>query len=75
MEQLKSYEIENKRRTEIDIQTKNESFRKMGALGKLHNIVIHTRNSPGRTNDFFTLAKRRISMDNRTRWNSWYQII
>jgi hypothetical protein len=45
MKQLESYEIKDKYKTEIDIQTKSENFRKMGALKKLHNIVIHTRNS------------------------------
>jgi hypothetical protein len=75
MEQLKFYEMENERGTEINIQTRNESFRKMGTFGNFHNIVIYTRNSPGRTNDFLTLAKRRIPMDNRTKWNNWYQII
>ena len=47
----------------------------MGPLGKLHNIVVHTRSSTQRTKEFVTLALRRIPFNNRTRWNSWYLMI
>jgi len=49
--------------------------RKIGPLGRLHNIVIHIRNSPSRTKEFKDLAKRTIPLDNRTRWNSWYTML
>jgi hAT family C-terminal dimerisation region len=47
----------------------------MGVLGKLHNIVVHTRSSASRTEEFKSLAGRMIPLDNSTRWNSWYQMI
>jgi hypothetical protein len=50
-------------------------FRLMGPLGQAHNIVVYIRGSAGRTEEFRTLAKRLIPMDNRTRWNSWYQML
>jgi hypothetical protein len=46
-----------------------------GALGKLHNIVVHMRASPNRTKDFLKHAGRLIPLDNRTRWNSWYSML
>jgi len=47
----------------------------MGPLGKLHNIIIHIRSSAGRTKEFRDLAGRIIPLDNRTRWNSWFQML
>ena len=47
----------------------------LGPLGKLHNIVVHIRSSPQRTAEFKAQAGRRIPLDNRTRWNSWYQML
>jgi hypothetical protein len=54
---------------------RRNTFRNMGPLGKLHNIVVHTRGSPGRTKQFKDLAGRMIPLDNRTRWNSWYHML
>jgi hypothetical protein len=42
-------------------------FRLIGPLGQAHNIVIHIRGSARRTEEFRTLTKRLIPMDNRTR--------
>jgi hypothetical protein len=50
-------------------------FRLMGPLGQAHNIVVHIRGSAERTDEFRTYAGRMIPMDNRTRWNSWYQML
>src|SRR5205814_6042721 len=50
-------------------------FRKIGPLGRLHNIVVHIRSSPSRTQEFKDLTKRTIPLDNRTRWNSWYKTL
>jgi hypothetical protein len=50
-------------------------FRLMGPLGQAHNIVVHIRGSAGRIEEFRTLANRLIPMDNRTRWNSWYEML
>jgi hypothetical protein len=37
--------------------------------------VVHTRSSAGHTARFKELARRMIPMDNRTRWNSWYDML
>ena len=50
-------------------------FRLMGPLGQAHNIVVHIRRSARRTKEFRTLVTRLILMDNRTRWNSWYEML
>jgi hypothetical protein len=42
-------------------------FRLIGPLSQAHNIVVHIRESAGRTEEFRTLAKRLIPIDNRTR--------
>jgi len=47
----------------------------MGVLGKLYNIVIHIRSSAARTKLFMSYAGRRIPLDNRTRWNSWFHML
>lgn len=54
---------------------KRNTFRMMGAIGKLHNIVVHVRGSAGRTKEFKNLAGRTVPLDNRTRWNSWYGML
>ncbi len=61
--------------TEETQTEKEECFREMGVLGRLHNIVHHTRSSAGRMNEFKALAGRMIPLDNSTRWNSWYRMI
>ena len=54
---------------------KSASFRKLGILGKLHNIVVHIRSSPARTAEFRAKANKLIPLDNSTRWNSWYSML
>ena len=51
-------------------------WRKIGPLGKLHNIVIWIMGSPQRIQAF----KKRSGgilphRDNKTRWNSWYDML
>lgn len=55
--------------------SKRATFRKIGAIGKLHNIVVHSRSSTQRTKDFIHYVGRMVPLDNDTRWNSWYQMI
>jgi hAT family C-terminal dimerisation region len=54
---------------------KEERFREMGLLGRLHNIIVHTRSSPGRMKQFKSLAGRMVPLDNSTRWNSWHSML
>ncbi|OWT42270.1 hypothetical protein VFPPC_18424 [Pochonia chlamydosporia 170] len=58
-----------------EIQKQRAKFRLLGPLGKLHNLVVNIRSSSGRTKEFKELAGRLIPLDNRTRWNSWYQML
>jgi hypothetical protein len=50
-------------------------FRLIGPLSQAYNIVVHIRGLARRIEEFRTLAKRLIPMDNCTRWNSWYEIL
>jgi len=46
---------------------KEQTFRAMGVLGKLHNIVVYSRASVGCTAEFKQIVGRMILLDNRTR--------
>jgi hypothetical protein len=77
-EDLSSYDQQESNGIQLDPpaeQTRGDKFRAMGAIGKLHNIVVHIRSSGPRTAIFIKDAKQRIPLDNRTRWNSWYSMI
>ena len=50
-------------------------FRLIGPLGQLHNIIVHIRGSTAHTNEFLELAGRKVPLDNRTRWNSWFLML
>ena len=47
----------------------------MGPLKKLYNIVIHIHSTETYMREFKRLAGRTIPLDNKTRWNSWYQML
>jgi len=71
-EELESYdELEESGELE-DIEGAKQKFRLLGPLGKLHNIIVDIRSSTNRTAEFLALATRMVPLDNRTRWNSWY---
>jgi len=74
LDQISSYE-EEEARGEGDAVQRGNTFRAMGPLGKLHNIVVHIRSSAGRIQEFKDIAERMIPLDNRTRWNSWYEML
>jgi hypothetical protein len=77
-DQLASYdkdEATGEARTSEFESQKRDIFRTMGPLGKLHNIAVQIRGSPGRTKEFKLLAGRMVPLDNRTRWNSWYHML
>ena len=42
---------------------------------KLHNIIMHIHSSASHTAEFLKLADWMISLDNCTRWNSWYMLL
>src|SRR6266511_3695275 len=71
-EELKSYEELEKRGELKDIEGVKRKFRLLSPLGKLHNIIVDIRSSGNRTAEFLALATRMVPLDNRTRWNSWY---
>jgi hypothetical protein len=57
-----------------DIHNKVElasEWRKLGSLGKLHNINIWVRASTERYQNFIKAIGRAIPLGNNTRWNSW----
>ncbi|KAJ6437909.1 hypothetical protein O9K51_09331 [Purpureocillium lavendulum] len=51
------------------------AWRRHGALGMLHNLVVWVRSSGQRYQAFSKAAGRMIPQDNSTRWNSWYLMI
>jgi hypothetical protein len=75
MEELESYDSDEKDETLENSEEMRAKFRLLGPLGKAHNIVAHIRKSPKRIMIFKKLARRMIPMDNRTRWNSWYEML
>jgi hypothetical protein len=75
IDQLKLYDKQEAKGEIRDKVDKRVIFRKIRPLGKLHNIVVHIQSSAGRIKEFKDLAKRMIPLDNRTRWNSWYQML
>lgn len=75
IEELESYDEEEWQEEYTDKEAIRVKFRLLGPLGKAHNIVVHIRGSPSRTAQFVQLAGRLVPMDNRTRWNSWYQML
>lgn len=78
LEKIESYDKANTLESELDKQAqteREEAFRTMGVLGKLHNIVVHSRSSANRAKEFVTFAQRRVPLDNSTRWNSWFQML
>ncbi|OAQ57667.2 transposase-like protein [Pochonia chlamydosporia 170] len=51
-------------------------WRKRGAIGKLHNIVVYVTWTPQRLQTFTVLTDGlRLRRDNDTRWNSWYHMV
>ncbi len=71
-EELKSYEELEKREELKNIEEVKRKFRLLNPLDKLHNIIVDIRSSDNRIAEFLALVTRMIPLDNRTRWNSWY---
>jgi hypothetical protein len=75
IDELESCDEEEEVGDLADEEVKKAKFRLLGPLGKAHNIVVHIRGSGGRADYFRKLAGRMIPMDNRTRWNSWHNML
>ena len=61
---------------ETDEETERQAkWTQRGSLGKLHNIAVHIRGSPARSQEFIALASRGLPLDNETRWNSWFTML
>jgi hypothetical protein len=75
LEELESYDEQDEIGVFEDHEAMRIQFRLMGPLGQAHNIVVYIRGSAGRTKEFKELAGRMIPMDNRTRWNSWFNML
>jgi hypothetical protein len=59
----------------INKEVKKAKFRLLGPLDKAHNIVVYIWSSGGCADHFRKLAGRMIPMDNRTKWNSWHNML
>jgi hypothetical protein len=70
-EEMASYDRDELTAQQLDKKIAKERRNKIqaqiGAMGKLHNLVIYIRASAGRTAEFVESASRRIPLDNRTR--------
>ena len=74
-DQLEAYDQEEENGDKGDEEKRRLVFRLLGPLGKLHNLVKDIRGSASRTKEFKDMAKRIVPLDNRTRWNSWYELL
>jgi hypothetical protein len=74
LDKLESYDLEDADGELTDEKTIRAKFRLLRPFGQRHNIVVHIRGSSARTDYFRKLTGRIIPMDNRTRWNSWYNM-
>jgi hypothetical protein len=74
MNELKSYDEIKIDKEFTDKKIKKTKFRFLEFFSKIYNIVIHIRSSDGRADYFRKLIKKIIPIDNRTKWNSWYNI-
>ncbi|KJZ68464.1 hypothetical protein HIM_12140 [Hirsutella minnesotensis 3608] len=50
-------------------------WRRLGPLGKVHNIAVRMRESDYHWNLFRRRAGRSLGLDNDTRWNSWFRLL
>jgi hypothetical protein len=75
LEELASYNLEDEDGELTDKEARRARFRLLGPLSKGHNIVVYIGGSSACTDVFRKLAGRLILIDNRTRWNSWYEML
>jgi hypothetical protein len=70
IEELELYDKMNKRGELSEKEDIARKFRLLGLLGKLHNILVHSRSTSALVKEFEELVERMVPLDNRTRWNS-----
>ena len=75
MAELELYNEQEQSEEPIDEEARRIKFRLLGPLGKGYNIVVYIYRSSSRIVEFKELVGRMIPMDNRIRWNSWYNIL
>jgi hypothetical protein len=46
----------------------------MKLFNQNYNIVVYIRRSADRIEEFKTFIERMIPLNNRTKWNNWYEI-
>jgi hypothetical protein len=74
LDELESYDLKNADGELTDKEVTRAKFRLLGLFGQGHNIVIYICRLSARTDYFRKLIERIIPMNNRTRWNSWYNM-
>ena len=75
LEELELYDKQDKSGVFRDKEAIRKQFWLLGPLGQAHNIVVYICGSAGRIEEFRTLVGRLILIDNRIRWNSWFNIL
>jgi hypothetical protein len=71
-EELKSYDELKKKEELKNIKKTKQKFRLLGLFDKFHNIIVDIRSSANCTAEFLALTTKIILLNNRIRWNSWY---
>jgi hypothetical protein len=72
IKELESYDKMNERGELSEKEDIARKFWLLRPLGKLHNILVHSRSTSALVKEFEELVERMVPLDNRTRWNSWY---
>ena len=75
MEELKLYDLEDEDGELTDKKIKRARFRLLKSLNQEHNIVVYISGSSARTDVFRKLVERLILINNRIRWNGWYNML
>ncbi len=75
LEELASYDLEDEDGELTDKKIRKARFRLLKSFNKEYNIVVYIGGSSARTNVFRKLVGRLIPIDNRMRWNSWYEML
>ncbi len=75
LDKLESYNLKDTNGELTDKKTIKAKFKLLGPLNQEYNIVIYIRGSSARTDYFKKLAGRIIPINNRIRYNSWYNIL